>query len=131
MKTMTAQKEIIVPGYVCGWTDAFFHQSAWVPPVMYPSKKVINYLGRFEKPVCVLLYRGINKYNIDTNLITSWTYEEQVAKRYADLPNGRVIEKEFLSSQILLDTTLLTESVKNQLGYDYKIDDQEVLVLEA
>lgn len=123
-------KTVSIPSYICGWTDKYFHQSAFDTPVNHPSKRTVVFLGRFKKPNKVTLYRGIHIYNRDNKGVTSWTYDKRVAKRYAKEEEGKVIEREFLSEQILLDTTVLNEREKEQLGYDYKIDDKEVLILE-
>lgn len=119
-----------IPNYIIDWTDKYFHQSAFDIPVNYPNKKVLKFLTYFKKPEKVRLYRGVNKYNKDNRRITSWTYDQQVAERYAKEISGEIIETEFPSDKILLDTTLLTKTEKQQLGYDYKIDDKEVLILE-
>lgn len=119
-----------IPNYVTAWTDKYFHQSAFDLPINYPNKKVLEFLVYFKKLGKVRLYRGINRYNKDNRGITSWTYDRQVAERYAKEIDGEVIEMEFSSDKILLDTTLLTKIERQQLGYDYKIDDKEVLILE-
>ena len=118
------------PSYVTDWTDKYFHQSAFDVPLNYPNKKVQKFLASFKKPDKVRLFRGINRYNKENREITSWTYNRQVAESYAKEIDGEVIENEFLSDKILLDTTLLTKIQKWQFGYDYKIDDQEVLILK-
>jgi len=125
MKTATQ-----IPNYVIDWTDKYFHQSAFDVPVNYPSKKILKFLVRFKKPGKVRLYRGINRYNKENREITSWTYDRQVAERYAKEIDGEIIETEFSFSKTLLDTTFLTKAEKQRLGYDYKIDDKEVLILE-
>ncbi len=119
-----------MPSYVTEWTDKYFHQSAFDVPVNYPNKKVLKFLASFSKPKKVRLFRGINKYNKDNGAVASWTYNRQIAEGYAKDVGGKIIEKEFLFNQILLDTTLLTKKEKQQFGYDYKIDDKEVLILE-
>ena len=119
-----------IPAYVSDWTDKYFHQSAFDQPLEYPSKKVLDFLAQFKKLQKMKLYRGINRYNKDNQKITSWTYDLEIAKRYAKELNGEVFSKEFLPTKILLDTTLLNSEQKRQLGYDYKIDDKEVLILE-
>jgi len=124
MKTITR-----IPNYVVDWTDKYFHHSAFDVPVKYPSKKVVGFLAQFKKSQKAKLYRGINYYNGDNRGITSWTYDLEVAKRYAKELKGKVFSKEFLATQVLLDTTLLSYDQKKQLGYDYKIDDKEVLIL--
>jgi len=125
MKTATQ-----IPNYVIDWTDKYFHQSAFDVPVNYPNKKILKFLVRFKKLGKVRLYRGINRYNKENREITSWTYDRQVAERYAKEIDGEIIETEFSFSKILLDTTFLTKAEKQRLGYDYKIDDKEVLILE-
>ncbi len=125
MKTL-----ISIPKYVIDWTDKYFHQSSFDIPLSYPNEKVLKFLGHFEKFDKVRLYRGINRYNKDNKGITSWTYDQRVAKRYAKAVDGEIIEAEFASNKVLLDTTLLTKIEKEQLGYDYRIDDKEVLILE-
>lgn len=124
MKTVTC-----IPNYVTDWTDKYFHQSAFDMPLNYPNKKVLNFLVRIKKPDKVKLYRGVNIYNKDNKEITSWTYDRQVAERYAKEIGGEIIAVEFPSSKVLLDTTVLTKNEKQRLGYDYKIDDKEVLIL--
>jgi len=119
-----------IPSYVIDWTDKYFHQSAFDVPINYPNKKVLKFFTRFKKPDKVRLFRGINKYNKDNREITSWTYNRQVAESYAKEIEGEVIENEFLSDKILLDTTLLTKMERQQFGYDYKINDKEVLILK-
>ena len=119
-----------MPNYVAVWTDKYFHQSAFDVPVNYPNKKVLNFFASLNKPDKVRLFRGINKFNKDNEEITSWTYSRQVAERYAEEIEGTVIEMEFDRSKVLLDTTLLTKTAKQQLGYDYKIDDKEVLIFK-
>jgi site-specific DNA-methyltransferase (adenine-specific) len=120
---------IVIPGYVSEWTDKFFHQSAFDMPIGYPSEKVVNFLKRFKKPDKVKLYRGINHFNKNNKQVTSWTYDVRVAKRYAEEAEGKIFENEFSQDQILLDTTILTSEQKRLLGYDYKIDDKEVLII--
>lgn len=120
-----------IPGYVSEWTDKYFHQSVFDVPVKYPSKKVIGFLAQFKKPQKVKLCRGINCYNRDNQQITSWTYNLEIAKRYAKELNGKILSKEFLLAQILLDTTLLNHEQKRQIGYDWKVDDKEVLILTS
>ena len=119
----------VIPGYVSEWTDKYFHQSAFDKPVEYPSEKVVNFLKCFKKPDKAKLYRGINHFNKSNKQVTSWTYDKQIAKRYASETKGEIFENEFYHDQILLDTTALTSDQKRQLGYDYKIDDKEVLIL--
>ena len=119
-----------IPNYIINWTDKYFHQSAFDVPVNYPNKKILKFFANFKKLDKVRLFRGINKYNKDNKEVTSWTYSRQVAERYAKEVDGEVVEMEFLSDKILLDTTLLTKIEKQQFGYDYKIDDEEVLILK-
>ena len=123
-------KIINIPSYVSQWTDEYFHKSAFDFPIRFPNKKVIKFLSAFRKNEKVELYRGVNKYNEDNELISSWTYDKKIAKRYSLDGNGKVIKKEFYPNQILLDTTILTEEQKKYLGYDYKIDDHEVIVIK-
>lgn len=118
------------PSYVIDWTDRYFHQSAFDIPINYPNKKVLKFLSSFKKPDKAWLLRGINRYNKENSEITSWTYNRKVAERYAKEVEGEVVEKEFLSGEILLDTTLLTKMERQQFGYDYRIDDKEVLILK-
>jgi site-specific DNA-methyltransferase (adenine-specific) len=117
-----------IPAYVTEWTDKFFHQSAYDKPISFPNKNIISFLSRFRKTIPIQLYRGINKYNVENNLITSWTYEKDVATRYIE--NGGKLTKSIFNPQsILLDTTTLNTEQKRQLGYDYKVDDKEVLII--
>lgn len=118
-----------IPRYIAEWTDKYFHQSAFDVPVDYPSQKIVTFLLQFKKERAVKLFRGINKYNVDNTKITSWTYDHKTAERYAKETGGNVVEKLFSPSQILLDTTLLTDKRKKELGYDYKIDDKEVVIM--
>jgi len=118
------------PNYVITWTDKYFHQSAFDMPVKFPSKKVINYLARFKKAGKIKLLRGINKYNKDNCAgVYSWTYDKKVALRYAKELEGKVLEKTFLPEQIILDTTILNQQERVSLGYDYSVDDKEVLII--
>jgi hypothetical protein len=117
-----------IPNYVTNWTDKYFHQSAFDVPISYPSKKVLNFFVHFKRPAKARLYRGVNRYNKDNREITSWTYDRQVAERYSKEIDGAIVETEAQSRQILLDTTYLTKLEKQLLGYDYKIDDREVLL---
>lgn len=118
-----------VPAIVCAWTDEYFHKSAFDVPIKYPNKKIIHFLSQFKKSHKIKLYRGINRFNKDNQQITSWTHNLNIARRYIKGLNGKVVANEFLSSQVILDTTVLTEKQKTQLGYDYHIDDKEVLVI--
>ena len=125
IKNMTSKKEI--PAYVSSWTDEYFHKSAFEVPIKYPNKKVINFLSQFKKKERVKLYRGINEYNEENVLITSWTYDKKVAESYIK-DGGKVTEKEFSPEDVLFDTTILNSKQKKLLGYDYMVDDREVLV---
>ena len=120
--------ELLIPVYVAEWTDKFFHQSVYDKPISFPNKNIISFLSRFRKTTPVQLYRGINKYNVENNLITSWTYEKDVATRYIE-NGGKLVRRIFNPQSILLDTTTLNSEQKRQLGYDYKIDDKEVLII--
>ncbi|MDP3704501.1 MAG: hypothetical protein Q8R24_01155 [Legionellaceae bacterium] len=117
-----------IPAYIAKWTDNFFHQSAYNQPVSFPNKYIINFLSRFKKTTSIQLYRGINKYNTENNLITSWTYKKDIAARYTG-NKGKLVKKVFSPRNILLDTTTLNTKQKRQMGYDYKIDDKEVLIM--
>ena len=117
-----------IPGYVCSWTDEYFHKSAFDTPIKYPSEKIIKFLARLKKANKIRLYRGVNKFNEDNDLITSWTYDRKIAENYIK-EDGKILEKDFNPDDILLDTTVLTSEQKRILGYDYKIDDKEVLVI--
>lgn len=123
-------KSLDIPSYVAEWTDKYFHQSAFELPFNCPNKKVVAFLSRFKKSLTLKLFRGTNKYNEDNSLVMSWTYDRKVAERYSKEEKGKVVKKLFSPAQILLDTTILTNEQKRQLGYDYKIDDKEVLILE-
>ncbi|MBM2817860.1 MAG: Methyltransferase [Parcubacteria group bacterium] len=120
-----------IPSYVSNWTDKYFHQSAFGVPLKFPTKKATNFLAKFKREEKIKLYRGIHRYNKENYTgVESWTYDKKIAVRYAsDEIEGKVIEKIFDSKNILLDTTLLDEEEKVLLGYDYKIDDKEVLVI--
>src|SRR3989344_7899278 len=120
-------RSLDIPSHVAEWADKYFHQSAFDVPTRYPSRKVLEFLSLLKKDQPVRLFRGLNKFNKDTTLITSWTYDRKIAERYA--VNGRVAERSFSPLQILLDTTILTNRQRQQLGYDYKFDDKEVLIL--
>src|SRR3989338_6903427 len=119
-----------IPNYVIDWTDKYFHQSVFDVQLNYPSKRVLDFLAQFKKLRKIELYRGVHRYNKNNKKVTSWTYDLEIAKRYAKELKGEVLFKEFLPTKILLDTTLLNSEQKRQLGYDYKIDDKEVLILE-
>ncbi len=124
--------EVIIPSYVTKWTDKYFHQSAFDVPVGLPNKKVIAFLSSYKPSSNVVLYRGVHKYNDDDfSGVESWTYDKTIASNYAKSEkNGKILKKEFSPDVILLDTTILNPEEKKQLGYDYKIDDKEVLVIK-
>ena len=121
----------LIPSYVSNWTDKYFHQSSFDMPLKFPTKKATNFLVKFKREEKIKLYRGIHRYNkVNYTGVESWTYDKKIAVRYAsDEIEGKVIEKIFDSKNILLDTTLLDKEEKILLGYDYKIDDREVLVI--
>lgn len=122
--------KLLIPSYVSNWTDKYFHQSGFDVPLKFPSKKVFNFLVKFKKEGEVKLYRGINRYNKENYTgVVSWTYDKKIASIYANEIDGKVIEKIFDPKNILLDTTLLDKKEKILLGYDYKIDDKEVLII--
>lgn len=118
-----------IPGFVSQWTDEYFHKSAFDMPIKYPNKRVIGFLSQFKKMEEVVLYRGVNQYNKENNLITSWTYNKNIALGYIK-EGGRIIKRKFDYKNILLDTTILSPKQKKLLGYDYEVDDAEVLILE-
>ena len=128
------EKNIInnIPSYVCSWTDRYFHQSAFDEPLKSPNNNIVKYLSKFRPSEKVKLYRGKHKFNNKNYTgIESWTYDSKVAIRYAKIEkNGSVEEKEFLPKDILLDTTLLNNNEKKYFGYDYHLDDKEVLVFK-
>lgn len=117
-----------IPAHVSSWTDEYFHKSAFDIPIKYPGKKIINFLSQFKKDHSVKLYRGVNKYNKGDKLITSWTYDKKTAGSYIR-DGGRIVKKRFAPADILLDTTILNAKQKQLLGYDYKVDDKEVLAI--
>lgn len=127
MKKLSHRTEI--PAYVSSWTDEFFHKSAFEAPIKYPKKKVIDFLSQFKKNNRIKLYRGINEYNEKNKSVASWTYDKKTAESYIS-DGGKIIEQEFAPADILLDTTILNDEQKQLLGYDYKVDDKEVLVIE-
>ena len=127
MKIIT-RATIKIPSFISSWADEYFHKSAFDIPIKYPNKKAIDFLSRFKKKERIKLYRGINKYNKENELITSWTYDKKIAESYIK-NGGKIIERKFSPKYILFDTTTLNEKQKRLLGYDYKIDDKEVLVL--
>lgn len=119
-----------IPSFVVGWTDAYFHRSAYDLPLNPPSRRIIKFLQQFSKPERVTLFRGVHEYNKDNLTITSWTYDKKVAQRYiSESKHGEILEVEFTSEKILLDTTFLNKDEKLFLGYDYIIDDKEVLII--
>lgn len=120
-----------IPTYVIDWTDRYFHQSAFDVPLSYPSKKTRVFLSKFRPTKPITLFRGINRYNKDNRGITSWSYSKRVAERYAKEIEGYVIQQKIHPNQILLDTANLTKEEKYLLGYDYKIDDNEVLIFQT
>ena|SRR3989344_440375 len=116
-----------IPAYVSSWTDKYFHHSAFDISLMYPNKKTIGFLTQFKKKRAVKLYRGLNKYNKEKEVISSWTYNKEVAKNYAG-EEGIVVRQNFKPENIILDTTTLNCTQKKMLGYDYKVDDKEVII---
>lgn len=118
----------IIPAYVSEWTDKYFHHSAFDVPLNFPSQKVIEFLSKFKKDKKIKLFRGINKFNEKGLEISSWTYSKKIANGYAG-DNGKIIEKTFNSKEIVLDMTLLNKERRIALGYDYKVNDKEVLIL--
>lgn len=125
---MKKSYSVKIPAYVSKWTDKYFHQSAFDVPEFFPNKKVIAFLSQFKRKERIKLFRGINKYNKDTSYIVSWTYDKKIAANYIE-DGGKIIEKYFYSDEILLDSTVLDIEQKRLLGYDYKVDDREVLIL--
>jgi len=122
----------VIPSYVSGWTDKYFHQSAFDIQLKSPNKNIVNFLSKFRPKNTITLYRGIHSFN-DKNYtgVESWTYDKKIAERYAKSEkSGKIKEKRFFPSGILLDTTLLSDIEKKYLGYDYEIDDKEVLILK-
>ena len=118
-----------IPQYVINWTDKYFHQSAFDIPLEFPSDRIVSFLSRFKRKEKSILFRGMNKFNQENfTKVESWTYDKEVAKRYAKEQGGKVIKKLFDFKNILLDTTFLGKEEKNLLGYDYQIDDKEVLI---
>ena len=119
-----------IPRYVADWTYKYFHQSAFDVPLNFPNKRVVNFLTQFRKNGKIKLYRGENKYNKENYTgIKSWTYNRKIAARYADEIGGKIISKMLDAKKILLDTTLLNEQERFLLGYDYKVNDEEVLII--
>ncbi|MDD4901382.1 MAG: hypothetical protein PHS62_04785 [Patescibacteria group bacterium] len=117
-----------IPAYISSWTDKYFHQSAYDIPLKFPSERIIKFFSIFKPNNPVKLYRGINQYNKKTKHIVSWTYKREIASNYIE-EGGDVVERIFHPKEILLDTTILTRMQKILLGYDYKVDDREVLVI--
>ena len=124
----TIHTSFAVPAQVSRWADKYFHHSAFDVPVKYPNKKIVAFLSRFQKNKPIELYRGINKYNEGNRLITSWSYSKEVAKGYIK-DGGKVQKKKFAPENVLLDTTVLNVEQKRLLGYDYQVDDKEVLII--
>lgn len=120
---------IKIPSYVSMWADKYFHQSSFDIPLGFPNKKVITFLSRFKRNQKIKLFRGINKFNKDISGIVSWTYDKKIAVNYAE-NGGKIIEKNFPLNEVLLDTTVLGSEQKKLLGYDYKVDDKEVLIID-
>ncbi|MEA3450153.1 MAG: hypothetical protein U9Q85_04255 [Patescibacteria group bacterium] len=119
-----------IPAYVSSWTDKYFHYSFYGDFLKFPSKKLIKFLSKYRKTEDVVLYRGINKYNQKNfNVVESWTYDKKIAEQYIKEISGKIEKKKFKVNQILLNTTLLNSEEKILLGYDYKIDNKEILVL--
>lgn len=123
-------RPIQIPAYISSWTDEYFHKSVFDVPIKYPGKKIIDFLSQFKKKERVKLYRGVNKYNKGNDFIRSWTYDKKIAESYMK-EGGRIIEREFAPDDILLDTTTLDAEQKILMGYDYGIDDKEVLVINT
>ncbi len=121
-----------IPAAVSAWTDKYFHQSAFDKPLNFPSNNVVNFLSKFRPLKPVKLFRGIHEFNGENYTgIESWTYNRKTAEKYAaSEKNGKVEEATFSVDNILLDTTLLGSTDKKYLGYDYNIDDKEVLVFK-
>jgi len=117
-----------IPSYVSSWTDKYFHQSAFDVPWSFPKQRVIKFLSRFKKDEKIKLFRGINKFNENGLEISSWTYDREIAKNYIQ-DGGRIIEREFSANEVVLDTTILNMEQRALMGYDYKFDDKEVLVI--
>lgn len=122
-------KNYKIPKSVIDWTDKYFHQSAFDVPLRFPGKRVIGFLIKFRKEEKIKLYRGVNKYNEKNYTgVKSWTYDKEIAGNYR-AEGGKIVEKVLSPSEVLLDTTLLSNEHKKLLGYDYKIDDMEVLII--
>lgn len=132
MKNLQNDKlENLIPEYVSEWTYNYFHHSTFDLPWKFPTKKILSSLSQFKKSELVILYRGVdrfNKNNPEMNNIFSWTYDIEVAKRWAEGLDGEVFVEEFKPDQIVLDTTLLNREQKIYMGYNYQIDNMEVLV---
>lgn len=119
---------IKIPAYVSLWTDKYFHQSVYDAPWKLPGERIKSFVSHFKPNKPVKLYRGVNEHNKETKHIVSWTYKKEIAKNYIE-EDGKIIERIFCPEEIFLDTTVLTKMQKILLGYDYKIDDKEVLIL--
>ncbi|MFC1613449.1 hypothetical protein ACFL23_03910 [Patescibacteria group bacterium] len=120
-----------IPKYVASWTDTYFHQSAFDIPLKFPNNKIIAFLSKFKKEEKIILFRGVNKFNQDNFTgVESWTHDIEIAKKYAEEQGSKVVKKLFNPKNILLDTTLFSEEEKVMVGYDYKIDDKEVLIIK-
>jgi len=129
-KVQASKTKNKIPAYVSSWTDKYFHYSFYGNFLKSPSEKLINFLSKYRKTEDVVLYRGINKYNQENfNGVESWTYDKEIAEQYIKETSGKIEKKKFKPNQVLLDTTLLNTEEKILLGYDYKIDNKEVLVL--
>ncbi len=119
-----------IPVYVSNWADKYFHQSAFETPINFPGKKIVAFLQKFKKEGKVKLYRGVHKYNKENYIgVQSWSYDKNIALRYIKECGGKIIEKTFKKEKILLDTTLLNKDQKILLGYNFGIDDKEILVI--
>lgn len=121
-----------IPSIVSKWTDKYFHQSAFEEPLGFPSDKVIKFLSKFKPNTKIKLFRGNHKFNSQNFTgIKSWTYDKKIAGKYAKYENNSSVEtKNFSPEEILLDTTLLNSMERKYIGYDFKVDDKEVLVFK-
>ena len=81
MKTITPATNKI-PSFISSWADEYFHKSAFDTPIKYPNKRIIDFLSQFKKKERIKLYRGINEYNKENRLITSWTHSKKIAEGY-------------------------------------------------
>jgi len=120
---------IKIPAYILSWSDKYFHQSAYGLCIKFPNERIIKFFSLFKPDKPIKLYRGINKYNNETEGIISWTYKKEIAENYIK-EEGKIIERIFRPEEILLDTTYLKQDQKVLLGYDYEIDDEEVLTMK-